>query len=783
MLEKIGVGILTKVVPGFLRGVWERVKNRHQNSKNASHDYRNHYKERHGRLKVSCIGMEAPISLENVYVTVRFLDKKRASKYRTLEDIEEAFREGDEEYYLSNSDGRQDGMQVASAKQYLVVLGGPGIGKSTFLRKLGLEVLKEKSENFEHKCIPVFLELKNFKEDQIDIEARITHEFKTCGYPYPEQVTKSKLESGELLVLFDGLDEVRTANVDNVIHKIEDFVDQYSQNRFIISCRVAAYRGRFTRFTEVEIADFDDSQIEKYIKNWFSSAPDQEMETAKRCWETLKAPEHQAIRALAQNPLSLAMLCIIYEESQDFPSNRAILYEGILNIFLKKWTAEKHVHRDSPISSYLDILTVKEMLSEIAAKNFKADCVLLSENELLNQIQEFSQQNTNIPTTFDVSKILDTILVDPGLFVERANGIYSFLHLTFQEYLTANYFVSTRLIQQLVTEHLHDERWREIFLFASELLPEGGSLLIAMEAETTRSINTGGLKALIQWVERITTVSDSLYSELAKRAFAIRQYFFLRILNKIHETVEETDKCQAKQSQNLGLHFEFDLDRNFWQDLQLYEYLYPYLYLDFYRDLYQDLDLDLYLYQDLYRDFHLDCHLELYLDIYRELYRDFVAYLYLDHDQALFLYHDFYRYMDSNFLFSIFSKSGDRFDRELSERIELVERVEQMKVFNQVDLQRMVKRFKTQWVFIKAAGTGKSVELQADSIHETWLSVLGITDEMLSISHKEMENYIRYLRAIELIVACKEAAERVSPDVWQKIEDRFLTVDAAESEN
>ena len=41
----------------------------------------------------------------------------------------------------------RDGTQVANNKQYLVLLGGPGVGKSTFLRKVGLEALKGKNGN------------------------------------------------------------------------------------------------------------------------------------------------------------------------------------------------------------------------------------------------------------------------------------------------------------------------------------------------------------------------------------------------------------------------------------------------------------------------------------------------------------------------------------------------------------------------------------------------------------------------------------------------------------
>ena len=95
-------------------------------------------------------------------------------------------------------------------------------------------------------------------------------------------MTNAALKSGKLLILFDGLDEVPTVHVHNVILKIGDFVDQYSENRFIASCRIAAYKGGFTHFTEVEMADFDDAQIQAYINNWFDINARQVSAAARR---------------------------------------------------------------------------------------------------------------------------------------------------------------------------------------------------------------------------------------------------------------------------------------------------------------------------------------------------------------------------------------------------------------------------------------------------------------------------------------------------------------------
>ena len=774
-------GVLTEIYKD-IRGSIEKKREESEAEKaeieNAAHQYEQKYRERHGQVKVFCVGMREPIPLDDVYVAVQFLDNRSASRYGSAEHIEEAFRERYPNRSVSSSDDRKDGTIAANEKQYLMLLGGPGVGKSTFLRKVGLEALKGKNGSFEHACIPVFLELKKFTADQINIETEITEEFRTCDFPDPEQITEHALKSGKLLILFDGLDEVPAANVNNVIDKIGDFVDQYSQNRFIISCRVAAYKGGFKRFTEVEMAAFEDTQIETYIKNWFDSTPhqyryqlDKEMKTAQQCWKVLNTRGHHGTKELARNPLLLTLLCMVYDNSQNFPRNRADIYEKALSIFLEEWAAEKRIGREESISQYLDIADEKRMLSEIAAKNFDENRFFFSKDELIDQIQKFGDGNTNTPQTFNASKILETILVDQGLFIEQVSGSYSFSHLTFQEYLTANYVVrNTESMRGLVREHLHDERWREVFLLTAGRMHEADDLLLAMEAEAAKCISTDGLKRLFRWAEHITEASnDKIGGGIkkiegdVKRKFAIYQCWSLQLLNTIHEAVNN----RTREDRNCDPLSDFasDIDR----DCDFYDYFQQDLYLDFYLHFYRDLDLipthDLYLYLDKYEDLAPD--LLLYLDI-------------LGFYVNRYLYFDFYFYMDLNFYVHVPSKIVDQFDEELVDRITLVERIKAAKIFKGVDWQRIVERLKQQQTFIKAARKGEAVEPPQESIHDTWLSVLQIPPKTLTLSSTELQNCVQYLQAVELIVDCKEAAGRVSPEVWDGIEKRFLTSEAAE---
>ncbi len=474
----------------------------------ASKKYVENYAQRHGILKV--LGMKEPVTLESVYTNVRLLDERNILKFESSAALEKSFRESQSRNFKFQGKNCQPqiGIDVANSKQYLMVLGSPGAGKSTFLRKMGLEALKGKKRKYEHKCIPVFLELKRFIDTEIDIKQLITQEFKTCGFPNPEKFTIKALEQGKLLILLDGLDEVPTKNLNSVIETIQDFVDLYDQNRFIVSCRVAAYRTNFRRFTDLVMAEFDDEQIQQFISNWFGSEQDRQSNTAQDCWELLQQAKNEAAKELAQTPLLLTFLCLVYDKSQNFPDNRSALYRKALRILLEEWAAEKRIQRDE-IYQGLHTDLEEILLAEISYQGFEQDKLFYHRRDIVEQIKTFLASNLNAPQHLDGEAVLQAIEVQQGILVERLEDIYSFSHLTLQEYLTAQHIVDRNQIQAIVDNHLTDSRWKEVFQLVAGLMRGGADELLLSMVEATENylhtpIGKQKLVPLLHWAENIT---------------------------------------------------------------------------------------------------------------------------------------------------------------------------------------------------------------------------------------------------------------------------------------
>ncbi|NTX66448.1 hypothetical protein HUA74_37895 [Myxococcus sp. CA051A] len=133
---------------------------------------------------------------------------------------------------------------------------------------------------YAHEQLPVLIELRRFRSEEIDLVRQIRNEFDICGLPGTEALVEALLRKGSLLVLLDGVDEIPGDRLDAAIAHIKDFVDRYARNRFVLSCRTAFYKNYLHRFSDVLLAEFDDDQISAFVRGWFRSAKDRKQDTA-----------------------------------------------------------------------------------------------------------------------------------------------------------------------------------------------------------------------------------------------------------------------------------------------------------------------------------------------------------------------------------------------------------------------------------------------------------------------------------------------------------------------
>ncbi|MBN3879504.1 MULTISPECIES: NACHT domain-containing NTPase [unclassified Nostoc] len=548
-----------------------------------------------------------PIGLNDIYTSVNILEKITGQRRLRIDELLEQSSSQDFDLFGLNriTEKRVPGLQVVEKHSKLMILGKPGAGKTTFLKYLAIQCI---GGEFQAERVPIFVTLKNFAEaaNKPGLLQHITEETRNLI-----SSIQDVLSYGKALVLLDGLDEVREEDSNRILKEIREFSDRFPNNQFVMTCRIAAREYIFDKFTEVEVADFDDDQISNFTNKWFKDKAVKPETFIKRL------EENSRIKQLAASPLLLTLLCLVFEESGDFPANRSELYKEGLDTLLKKWDAKRGIQRDQ-IYKKLSVQRKEDLLSKIALTTFERGDYFfkakIAEQYITEYISYLPDANTDEQALqFDSEQVLRSIEHHHGLVVARAERIYSFSHLTFHEYFTAREFVVVRqsseeALQNLVS-HITEKRWREVFLLAVEMSSSADRLLLLIKDKIDFMVaGDQRLQEFLLWVKE-----KSLPVKVSCKPAAVRA-FYLSLFQSLFRSLALSLSLSCSLDLDLSRSLDLDLDLSLSLSLNLSFSLF------LSRSLSLDLDVSLSLDLDLSRslDLSLDPELKNLLQKLRE---------------------------------------------------------------------------------------------------------------------------------------------------------------------
>ncbi len=524
--------------------------------------------------KMQLLDIAQPVDVSNLYVEVNILEEITSWQPGEISDLLRDFNPDADNFNRLGlgkvCQKRVPGLDAVKSHCKLMVLGKPGSGKTTFLKHIVIQCDRAK---FEANKIPIFIPLKTFAEiANLDLLEYISDEFATCGVEGRSQ-TEFVLSQGRGLILLDGLDEVPESDSDAVVRQIRQFVQKYYNNQFIITCRIAASKYRFHEegFTNVELADFNVEQIAAFARNWFV-AFSQNLEAGKalasQFVEKLKLQKNQQIQELAVTPILLNLTCLVFQAKADFPSNRAKLYEEGLEIMLRKWDETRGIQRDK-VYRDLNLCKKQDLLAFVAAITFDRGDYFFEKNNvqklIANYLRNLQDAKTyRVQLEMDSEVVLKAIEAQHGLLVERARGIYSFSHLTFQEYLTAREIVDNSEAQALekLVNHITEKRWREVVFLAVGMFQKADNFLLLMKQQVDGLVaEDEQLQQFLLWVNQKSLSVDFPYKPVAVRFFYFSLLPSLELaLNRNPERFLDPDLYLAvKHTLNPALELTLDL--------------------------------------------------------------------------------------------------------------------------------------------------------------------------------------------------------------------------------
>ena len=230
-------------------------------------------------------------------------------------------------------------------------------------------------------------------------------------------------------------------------------------NRIVVTSRIAGYHfagvpGEFEHYT---IRQMSLDSIKLFLEKWcpaverrISDAPDSvqvEQRARREIRGILQSVETMpGVRRLAENPLLLRILAIIHRNEAHLPQRRVELYETAAITLLRDWHLERGTREAA-----IDDVKAMSLLGPVAFEiheNRTSGLISKGETErvlarILARERGEDPEQPSLATCEAVLQFLNAIREQSGLFVERGEGLYGFMHLTFEEYFAARYLVSS----------------------------------------------------------------------------------------------------------------------------------------------------------------------------------------------------------------------------------------------------------------------------------------------------------------------------------------------------
>ncbi len=419
------------------------------------------------RMKIQrCPWLESDeMEFGDVYKPVE-IAKKTGLPYETgttfVYDYQNVFTE-DEGY------GEGGGKRPKRTRKKVILQGSPGMGKSTMVSKMVYDWATDVWTTF---TVVFLISLKLVRPGQAIENIIVDEDVNPVLYDeeYDPELIRSilKIHGEKCLLIFDGLDELRHNDNDEVIKIIQD--KKYRSCNILLTSRphtVDPYMKKF--FTQATLRGFNEEVAKSHIKDML-----REKEKVHAVFEFAQENQRIGFYEMWQNPMLLLFICILVNDDNLDLTNKYLtldeIYENLHLCLYKRYTTRKGIVFD--VDQWNQIMI---KLGKMARRGLERGELLYKISDIENEVGK-EAFNFGIIVGYRDRRIIRDLSAD--LWV-------CFLHRSIQEFLAAKYIHNELNASDRRPEDLWPEVWCQykitliplLFVFLVEMVKENSPAL------------------------------------------------------------------------------------------------------------------------------------------------------------------------------------------------------------------------------------------------------------------------------------------------------------------
>jgi predicted NACHT family NTPase len=332
---------------------------------------------------------------------------------------------------------------INKTESHLIILGGPGAGKTTTVKKICQSLLFE--DKIKNYSFPILINLRDLSSKQtiysklkdiLGIQILLKNEGEKTQTLIEDKELRIKyvnsyLDNLKAIVILDGLDEVNPLKIRKLGQEIKSLILNLRNSLVIVTSRSASYDLDIDNSIEYELCNLNKSQISEFVHKWFNN----EEYAEKFLLEISKSKFYD----FSLKPISLAHLCAIYERTKKFYDKPKSIYKKLVRILIEEWDEQRDIIRESNYSDF-DNERKFDFLSHLAYDlTIRFDKKIYFEDDLKDSFLNINESFC-LPKN-QCAKVVREVEAHTGILIQSSYDTFEFVHKSMQEYLAAEHIV------------------------------------------------------------------------------------------------------------------------------------------------------------------------------------------------------------------------------------------------------------------------------------------------------------------------------------------------------
>lgn len=313
--------------------------------------------------------------------------------------------------------------------KYISIVGGAGSGKTMLTKFIFVTALKS------GKFVPIYIKLRDLNDSNCSFEDYVLNLIINSNASPSSRIFDRHLKSGRFLFILDGFDEIVSDKRNRVTSNIENYIDRYPDNKFIITSRPGGGSERLPRFYDFEMLRLEPSEIADFVDKLVESS-----ERKKQIVKLIGNPIENQFYSYLTSPLLLAMYILAVESHPEIPNRVSAFY---WNVFDTLYSRHDGITKNSFPREKLTGMSKQDYLSILELfcyRTYFSEEYRFTESHLEENLSVVSNA-LELPCDVDLLKQdLETtisVLTKDGLE-------YEFPHRSMQEYFCARFISNLR---------------------------------------------------------------------------------------------------------------------------------------------------------------------------------------------------------------------------------------------------------------------------------------------------------------------------------------------------